>query len=73
MQTLSQVRELVTLYSGFSFSEIEEMFQIAQADLVEVKTRARQGLASPGELRDVRADFAAIRGLKNRIDQQGRI
>ena len=65
MPNLDQVRELRDLYAGFDASEIEEMFQIASADLAEVKRRVRDGLASRAELNDARNDFAAIRGLRD--------
>lgn len=69
MKSLSYIKELTSLYEGFSFDFIEEMFQIAQADLIEVKRRIRDGLASAGELQDARADFIAMRGLKARADR----
>lgn len=69
MQTSDTLRELTDLYAGHTFGEIEEMFQIASADLAEVKRRVRDGIAQPGELRDARADFIAIRGLKARADR----
>ena len=63
------ISELQKLYSGYDAATITEMFQIAQADLVEVKRRVRDGLAKSGELRDARADFQAMRGLMARLER----
>lgn len=71
MARFELLKELIELYSGMSPDEIVEAFQIAQADLTEVKMRARDGLASRGEIRDAQNDFAAIRGVHYTLLKKG--
>jgi hypothetical protein len=73
MKTTDRIKELIELYSGFDADTLTEMYQIAQADFVEVKRRARQGLASAGEVRDAQHDFYAMRGIVSRLENGGAI
>jgi len=66
---MDRITELQTLYASYAPDLLTEMYQIAQADLAEVKQRSRSGLASSGELRDARNDFQAMRGLMARLER----
>lgn len=65
------IRALQDLYRDLPYSELEQAYQIAQANLADAKARTRAGIALKGELPEARADFYAVRGLIHQLSHNG--
>lgn len=63
--------ELVSMYSALDFAEIDALFPHAEAEFRKAQTDRRNGCITASEYRDVKADFYAIRGVRETVLRRG--